>query len=604
MPNIFDGLEKLDNNTIRENIAMLEAINMGNVIKGYGTTIANKGAKLINGIGGFFWKNLGVTVKEEKRLDDYIKDKRYEIRNLSRNELNLRLKEDLIEKIDCISNTDDVISITDDVISAGVINSVANYMKLGENMTVAQKADGIHRRYLEKMLNIIQKKLKDQDSIEANKTINEIEKNINNLSENDKAELKKVLNLNKLTGNEIRNVLMKAGTPALIMGALSASGFGAFVALTTVMHAIFTTILGITVPFAVYTGATSVLSVILGPVGLAFVAGTTIWQIKKGNKNLKNEIMGQIVFSAVSSNGGSFVAKNEDLPSYEDNPEILEKIRKMDEEYNKLIEENNRLYKEVYELENRYKESKENIKTYKKKIEEEKLRRENSEKEIIRLKDEKESVANNLEKSAIKIARLEKEISIKDDEELRLELEKSKSLNNLYEEELEELNKSISDQNFIIEEAAKEIDKKIALIKENEDRNIELQKENEVYKKEIERKDKEIQKTEKIRKKKILEKWNVYYPKFEFTTSAIRDAVKFFEKEIWEIERALIELHSTNDYKSLSRGKIKEEGVEYEHMGFSLPCGFPTRILYGIINNSNKKVIIEKIYKHNEKIYQ
>lgn len=84
---------------------------------------------------------------------------------------------------------------------------------------------------------------------------------------------------------------------------------------------------------------------------------------------------------------------------------------------------------------------------------------------------------------------------------------------------------------------------------------------------------------------------------------AIRDASKFSKKELWEIERALIELHSLKDYKSVSRGKIKDSGNEYEHMGLSLPCGFPTRILYKINNNSVKKVTIEKIYKHNERFY-
>lgn len=85
---------------------------------------------------------------------------------------------------------------------------------------------------------------------------------------------------------------------------------------------------------------------------------------------------------------------------------------------------------------------------------------------------------------------------------------------------------------------------------------------------------------------------------------AIRTAAKFSKKEIWEIERALMELHSLKDYKSVSRGKVTYNGQEYEHMGFSLPCGFPSRILYRILSDSNKKVAIERFYKHNEKFLQ
>lgn len=65
-----------------------------------------------------------------------------------------------------------------------------------------------------------------------------------------------------------------------------------------------------------------------------------------------------------------------------------------------------------------------------------------------------------------------------------------------------------------------------------------------------------------------------------------------------------IELHSFKDYKSISRGKVKYNNQEYEHIGLSLPCGFPTRILYKILSNSDKQVQIEKVYKHNEKFLQ
>lgn len=598
MPNIFDGLKKLDDKTIIENIAMLEVVTMESVIKGYGTTVANKSAKLINTIGGLFGKNPDLKVVKEKRIEDYINEKKYEIRNLNRDVLDKKLINVLKEKIDIYGDE------SKDTISATVISSVARYMKLGDNMTVAQKADGIHRRYLEKLLNSIQKSLKNQDFNEANKTIKEIEKNVETLSEEEKEELKKVLNVQQLTGKEVRNVLMRAGTPAVILGSLSASGFGAFMALTTIIHAVFTTVLGITLPFAVYTGATSTLSFILGPAGIAFVAGTAIWQFTKGNKKLKNEIMGQIIFSAVNSCGGSFVAKNEELPSHENNPLHLEEIKKRDEEYKKLVNENNNLHQKISDLEYQYKKSQNDIAKYKNKINREKVRRENSEKEITKLKLEKENVNKYLINSSKEIARLEKEIAFKNDDSLMGELENSIKLNQYYETELRKLNENINYQKKVIIDASNEIDEKAKLILEEEKRNRQLQKENENYKEEIKSKDEKIEKTEKIRKKEIQEKWSVYFPSFEIKNMAIRDASKFSKKELWEIEKALIELHSLKDYKSASRGKIRDNGTDYEHMGFSLPCGFPTRILYKINTNSIKKVTIEKIYKHNEKIYQ
>lgn len=598
MPNIFDGLNLMEDNSIRENIAMLEAVTMGNVMKGYGTTIANKGAKFINGVGGVFGKNPDITVKKEKRLADYIEEKNYELSYLNRAKLNLRLQSILREKTGCESSTEDYIS-------ACVINSVAKHMKLEENMTVSQKADGIHRRYLEKILNSMQESLKKQDSVEANKTVNEIEQSISKLSDKDKEELKRVLNIEELTGKEIRNVFMKAGTPTLIIGALSASGFGAFIALTTVMHAVFTTILGITLPFAVYTGATSTLGFLLGPAGIALVAGTAIWQVSKGNKNLKNEIMGQIVFASVSAMGGSFVAQNKDLPSYESDKERLEKIKEMDKEYIKLVEINQMLQNKVDILESRHEEYQKNINDYKIQIEDETARSKYSENQIIKLNSEKDVVSNNLKESIDEVEKLEKEIKKRHDEKLKLEIDDLYTLIDSYKEKFKTLNENITYQEHIIEYASAEINDKTKAIQEIEDKNRKLEKENEAYKKENEKIKDRRERTEKNTKKEIEEKWNRDYNKFEIKKCVIRDIVKerFIKQEIWEIERVLNELHSLNDYKSVSRGKITEKGIEYEHMGFNIH-DIPVRILYRVTNNSDKKVIIERIYKHNKKLYQ
>lgn len=595
MPNIFDGLNKLQDSIIRDNIAMLEAVTMGNVVKGYGTTVANKGAKLINGVGSFLGKNPNVSVKEEKRLEGYIKDKKYEIRNLHRYELDLRLKNQLRGKLE------DSIS-SDDSISVSVINSVAKHMKLAEHLTTAQKADGIHRRYLEKALNLMQENLKKQSSTESKRTMEEIDKNIANFNEIDKEKLKELLNIDELTGKEITNVLKRAGAPALIMGTLSASGFGAFMALTTVMHAVFTTIIGVTLPFAVYTGATSTLSFMLGPAGIALLAGTTIWQVTKGNKNLKNEIMGQIVFSAVNANGGSFVAKYEDLPSYESNKEELERIAQRDKEYSKLVEFNKRLQEDVNRLEYKSKESQKSIIELQNKVKYEKDKRQYSEKLIIKLNSEKEYIIKSLRNSEVEITRLEEEISLNDSEELRLELDRMKKIQASNNEEINKLNENIKYQSEIIEEASNEIKEKDKYIEEENRKSNKLEEENQNLKDELELNNQEKNKIEKIRKAKLEKKWINHYSDFGFKKSAIRDAVKFSKEEIEEIERALIELHSATDYKSVSRGKIRgtSKGIEYEHMGLSLPCGFPTRILYTITKNSDKKVIIESIYKHNE----
>lgn len=78
---------------------MLEVVNMGNVIKGYGIIVVNKGVKVINSIGGFFGKNFNVKVVEEKKIEDYIFEEKNKIVNLNRSQLDYKLIDVLKEKV-------------------------------------------------------------------------------------------------------------------------------------------------------------------------------------------------------------------------------------------------------------------------------------------------------------------------------------------------------------------------------------------------------------------------------------------------------------------------------------------------------------------------
>ncbi len=62
-----------------------------------------------------------------------------------------------------------------------------------------------------------------------------------------------------------------------VFGAINATGFGVYLASTTAVGMI-TSAMGVTLPFAFYTGMTSALSVALGPVG--FLAGTAYFATK------------------------------------------------------------------------------------------------------------------------------------------------------------------------------------------------------------------------------------------------------------------------------------------------------------------------------------
>ena len=62
------------------------------------------------------------------------------------------------------------------------------------------------------------------------------------------------------------------------------SGFGVYLLASTVLGSL-TSALGITLPFAVYVGMSQAIALILGPVGWAALAGSTLFMLNQPNWN-------------------------------------------------------------------------------------------------------------------------------------------------------------------------------------------------------------------------------------------------------------------------------------------------------------------------------
>lgn len=85
----------------------------------------------------------------------------------------------------------------------------------------------------------------------------------------------------------------------MVTSLISSAGFGAYMALTTIMHAVMTTLLGITLPFAAYMTATSALSFFLGPVGVALMVLAVLTVTgTRGQKRLDHFVLAYAVTQA------------------------------------------------------------------------------------------------------------------------------------------------------------------------------------------------------------------------------------------------------------------------------------------------------------------
>ena len=338
MANVFDGLNKLDDETLKYEIASLEIITTKNVLKEYGQKAKKGTINLANKVRGLFSNNR-FTIPEVTTIQDQITNKKNELNNENRENLNNIMRNTLISKVNSVDSKACLTEhSSDDEISASIILvATKNYNDINDNLSIAQKADAITKRYKEELLSQVNKTLRNQTDEEKHKTEKSIQKELDKMDEKTQNELKKSLKLQELNGQTIRSLLTTATGTATALLVLDAAGFSAYTALTTIIHAIFTTVLGITLPFAA-----SILAIITGPFGWIALAGIEALLLKKNNNNLVYKLLSQIVWLSVETYGKKFTPSEDDLPSWLPDSD-RNNANKASKELMKLIDENSNL---------------------------------------------------------------------------------------------------------------------------------------------------------------------------------------------------------------------------------------------------------------------
>ena len=74
MANIFDGLDTISDQEMREQVATLETVTSGNIMGTYGTKAHKKLAGAVNFMGGIFGKADAMENPQVKEMDELIRE--------------------------------------------------------------------------------------------------------------------------------------------------------------------------------------------------------------------------------------------------------------------------------------------------------------------------------------------------------------------------------------------------------------------------------------------------------------------------------------------------------------------------------------------------
>lgn len=208
----------------------------------------------------------------------------YKIKHKEWGELYAILKKANDEEIIILSEIFKLKSISRDQIIPELIKNSSNLMNV---FNVSPSYSTI--------LDKINKKLKiNTDSIDndenekaiAIKVLNEV---LSKMSEEQKNQFEK--EILKIANKESRNTY-KAGTVFATLTAAQVSGFGVYLLATSTLSTL-SGIIGLSLPFAAYTGLSSIISVVIGPVGWIGAGLFTLWKI---NDVKYNKIIPAVIY--------------------------------------------------------------------------------------------------------------------------------------------------------------------------------------------------------------------------------------------------------------------------------------------------------------------
>ena len=309
-PTLFDGLQNASKEELSYLIALLRQQTMKNIFSDKINNTVTTGKKAFNSVMSFFGKSKKANDEIDREskenhqdINNKIKEEIRTLQSYSQEQLYTLFIEEVREELDV---PDSSLAL----LSNKIITSAAKTdSSINEELDVEQKADIIYQKTLQSIISSLEK----QSDAERDEMIRQLDIELDSLSSDRKELIKQSLQTDHLSGEVLRNSFLKSG---IGIGSLITVGssFGAYIAINTIIHAIFTSFLGITLPFAVYTGVAKGVSIIAGPIGWCALGGYSIYSLIKTSGKLTSAMMSVVVFIAMTIYGKSFSVDENGAP--------------------------------------------------------------------------------------------------------------------------------------------------------------------------------------------------------------------------------------------------------------------------------------------------
>lgn len=138
----------------------------------------------------------------------------------------------------------------------------------------------IEQHAIRQLEEAFEKQLRNMSDEERKEAEERFAQFVHSLDAEQQANLREFVGSDQLSAEAMRRIAQSGAISAAVIGGTQIAGFGAYLALSGLIHSI-SSLVGVTLPFAVYTGASSALAALSGGLVLIPAGAFGLWQYRK-----------------------------------------------------------------------------------------------------------------------------------------------------------------------------------------------------------------------------------------------------------------------------------------------------------------------------------
>lgn len=165
-----------------------------------------------------------------------------------------------------------------------------------ESLSSGELESEVLRAFADQLQDMLQRQWEALSESDRQEMAQRMQEYYDELDQDQQAALREFVGTDQFTSTTMHSLVASGALSAALIGGVQVAGFGAYLALSGLIYSL-SSLFGITLPFAVYTGASSTLAALSGGLVLIPAALVTVWQYRRKDRQNRRRFLPYVIVS-------------------------------------------------------------------------------------------------------------------------------------------------------------------------------------------------------------------------------------------------------------------------------------------------------------------